>query len=247
MTTGSQTVLILGAGINGCALARELALNGVSVWLVDIADLASGATSGSSRLVHGGLRYLEYGEFDLVKESLAERGAAAAAGAAIRAPVAAVDSGRRIAWAESIGAIGRFFGWNWWPHPSAAAGRRALVRAGLAFYDAYAHDPRWPKHQLVASPAAGHAAGRLGKISLAAVVLRRPGRVSRVLDQWRCWKTPAMLSERQGLDFRVMHVHRRPRSRGTTVEISARRHDRRGTIAAHRAGRDHQCHRSLGR
>src|SRR5262245_38518949 len=73
MTAEAQVVLILGAGINGAALARELALNGVSVWVVDSADIAAGATSGSSRLVHGGLRYLEYGEFDLVKESLAER------------------------------------------------------------------------------------------------------------------------------------------------------------------------------
>src|SRR5262245_14404748 len=68
------TVLILGAGINGAALARELVLNGVSVVVVDSADLASGPTAYSSRLIHGGLRYLEYGEFDLVRESLAERG-----------------------------------------------------------------------------------------------------------------------------------------------------------------------------
>src|SRR5262245_507606 len=68
-----QPVLILGAGINGAALARELVLNGVPVWVVDTADIASGATAYSSRLIHGGLRYLEYGEFDLVRESLAER------------------------------------------------------------------------------------------------------------------------------------------------------------------------------
>src|SRR6187455_39949 len=67
------SVLILGAGINGAALARELALNAVSVTVVDAADLSSGATSASSRLIHGGLRYLEYGELDLVRESLAER------------------------------------------------------------------------------------------------------------------------------------------------------------------------------
>ena len=73
MSRQAPTVLILGAGINGCALARELLLNGVSVVLVDTADIASGATSYSSRLIHGGLRYLEYGEFDLVRESLAER------------------------------------------------------------------------------------------------------------------------------------------------------------------------------
>src|SRR6476620_5150165 len=68
-----QPVLILGGGINGAAAARELILNGVSVWLVDTADLAFGATAYSSRLIHGGLRYLEFGEFSLVKESLDER------------------------------------------------------------------------------------------------------------------------------------------------------------------------------
>ena len=66
-------VLILGAGINGAACARELTLNGVAVVVVDTADVAFGATSKSTRLIHGGLRYLEYGEFDLVRESLEER------------------------------------------------------------------------------------------------------------------------------------------------------------------------------
>lgn len=69
----SRPVLILGAGINGCAVARELALNGVPVWLVDSADIAFGATSRSSRLIHGGLRYLEYRDIGLVQESLIER------------------------------------------------------------------------------------------------------------------------------------------------------------------------------
>src|SRR5918996_6589188 len=68
-----QTVLILGGGINGAALARELVLNGVGVWLIDTADLARGASAYSSRLIHGGLRYLEFAEFSLVKESLEER------------------------------------------------------------------------------------------------------------------------------------------------------------------------------
>ncbi len=68
-----QPVLILGAGINGAALARELAWQGVPVVVVDAGDLASGATAYSSRLIHGGLRYLEYAEFGLVAESLAER------------------------------------------------------------------------------------------------------------------------------------------------------------------------------
>ena len=61
-----KPILILGAGINGAAIAREFLLNGVPVWIVDKGDIASGATSYSSRLIHGGLRYLEHREFDLV-------------------------------------------------------------------------------------------------------------------------------------------------------------------------------------
>ena len=66
-------VLILGAGINGASVARDLVLNGVPVWIIDRGDIASGATSKSSRLIHGGLRYLEYGDLRLVREALAER------------------------------------------------------------------------------------------------------------------------------------------------------------------------------
>lgn len=67
------TVVILGGGINGAALARELVLAGVHVTVIEAEDLACGATAWSTRLVHGGLRYLEYGEVDLVRESLTER------------------------------------------------------------------------------------------------------------------------------------------------------------------------------
>ncbi len=66
-------VLILGAGVNGACTARELILNGVPVWIVDRFDVSYGATAKSSRLIHGGLRYLEYGDTALVHESLNER------------------------------------------------------------------------------------------------------------------------------------------------------------------------------
>ena len=69
MPASRQPVLILGAGVNGAALARELLLNRVPVVLVDTADACSGASAYSSRLIHGGLRYLEFGEWDLVRES----------------------------------------------------------------------------------------------------------------------------------------------------------------------------------
>jgi len=73
LTRHSSSVLILGAGIHGAAIARELLLNRVPVRLIDSADIAFGATAKSSRLIHGGLRYLEYGDVKLVRESLHER------------------------------------------------------------------------------------------------------------------------------------------------------------------------------
>jgi len=66
-------VLILGGGVNGTALLRELAAQGVDALLVDKADFVSGASSKSSRMIHGGLRYLENREFALVTESILER------------------------------------------------------------------------------------------------------------------------------------------------------------------------------
>ena len=66
-------VCVIGGGINGVSVFRELALQGLNVLLVEKHDYCSGASSALSRMVHGGLRYLENGEFNLVKESLAER------------------------------------------------------------------------------------------------------------------------------------------------------------------------------
>lgn len=66
-------VLVIGGGINGISVFRELALQGVDVVLAEKGDYCSGASAALSRMVHGGLRYLENGEFKLVKESLLER------------------------------------------------------------------------------------------------------------------------------------------------------------------------------
>ena len=67
------SVLIVGAGINGIGTFRDLALNGVDVLLVDRADFCSGASAASSHMAHGGIRYLENGEFRLVREAVRER------------------------------------------------------------------------------------------------------------------------------------------------------------------------------
>ncbi|MGK9169930.1 glycerol-3-phosphate dehydrogenase/oxidase [Inquilinus limosus] len=66
-------VLVIGGGINGVSTFRELALQGVDVVLVERDDFCSGASAALSRMVHGGLRYLENGEFRLVRQSLQER------------------------------------------------------------------------------------------------------------------------------------------------------------------------------
>ncbi|MDO8213512.1 glycerol-3-phosphate dehydrogenase [Conexibacter sp. CPCC 206217] len=66
-------VIVVGAGINGAGIARDASLRGLSVLLLDKGDLGAGTTSRSTRLVHGGLRYLEHRELPLVRESLRER------------------------------------------------------------------------------------------------------------------------------------------------------------------------------
>jgi glycerol-3-phosphate dehydrogenase len=66
-------VIIVGAGINGAGIARDAAMRGLKVLLVDKGDVGGGTSAGSTRLIHGGLRYLEHFEFGLVRESLRER------------------------------------------------------------------------------------------------------------------------------------------------------------------------------
>lgn len=73
MTDTSYDVAVIGAGINGAGIARDAALRGLRVVVLEQDDLCSGTSAWSSRLIHGGLRYLEFGEFPLVFESLRER------------------------------------------------------------------------------------------------------------------------------------------------------------------------------
>lgn len=66
-------IFVIGGGINGCGVARDAVGRGRSVMLAEMNDLAQGTSSGSTKLIHGGLRYLEHFEFRLVRESLMER------------------------------------------------------------------------------------------------------------------------------------------------------------------------------
>lgn len=72
-TRGTYDVLIIGGGINGAAIAHMAALNGLKTALLEKGDFASGTSSKSTKLIHGGLRYLETFDFDLVREALRER------------------------------------------------------------------------------------------------------------------------------------------------------------------------------
>ena len=84
----SFDVLVIGGGINGVAIARECAQWSKRTLLVEQNDFASGTTSRSTRIIHGGLRYLEHAEIGLVRESLRERERLADTIAASGAPIA---------------------------------------------------------------------------------------------------------------------------------------------------------------
>ncbi len=73
MSDDKVDIFIIGGGINGCGIARDAVGRGYSVFLAEMNDLASGTSSWSTKLIHGGLRYLEYYEFRLVREALMER------------------------------------------------------------------------------------------------------------------------------------------------------------------------------
>jgi glycerol-3-phosphate dehydrogenase len=118
-------VLIVGGGINGAGIARDAAGRGLSVVLCEKDDLASHTSSASTKLIHGGLRYLEYYEFNLVRKALIEREVLLRAAPHIMWPLRFVmphDKGQRPAW---------------------------MIRAGLFMYDHLARRVRQrPPHSM---------------------------------------------------------------------------------------------------
>ncbi len=153
MSNVIEPVLILGAGINGAAIARELAINGVPLRIVEQRDLASGTTAYSSRLIHGGLRYLEFGELDLVRESLAERTHWLQYAPDFVRPLRLLIPVTSRAGGFLAGAR-RFFGWK--PRKAASEPRGLwMIRLGLRMYDWYAHDRTLPRHRVHRSDAIG--------------------------------------------------------------------------------------------
>ncbi|HFC12699.1 MAG TPA: glycerol-3-phosphate dehydrogenase/oxidase, partial [Anaerolineae bacterium] len=138
------SVLIIGGGINGVGTFRDLALQGVNVLLVERGDFASGASSASSHMVHGGIRYLENGEFRLVREAVQERNRLIENAPQYVNPLATTIP--IFKWGSGIfNAPLKFL--NLLDRP---AERGALViKAGLTMYDAYTSGGAVPKHDFV--------------------------------------------------------------------------------------------------
>ena len=104
--TRIHDIVVIGGGINGCGIARDAAGRGYDVLLAEKDDLASGTSSAATKLIHGGLRYLEYYEFRLVREALAEREVLWAAAPHIIWPLRLVlphHKGLRPAWLLRLG------------------------------------------------------------------------------------------------------------------------------------------------
>jgi glycerol-3-phosphate dehydrogenase len=139
------SVLIVGAGINGAGLFRDLALQGVDVLLVDKSDFCSGASAAPSRMIHGGLRYLEFGEFRLVREALKDRNLLLQNAPHYVFPLPTTIP--VFSWfAGAIGSIRRFLRLG---GPRSTSRGAVMVKLGLTFYDIFTgKNRRMPRHKL---------------------------------------------------------------------------------------------------
>ena len=119
-------LIVVGAGINGSGIARDAALRGLRPLLLDKGDIGGGTTSWSTRLIHGGLRYLEHGEVGLVRESLRERERLLRIASHLVEPLPLLL-------------------------PIYAGDRRGpvLIRAGMIAYDALSFDKSLPHHRML--------------------------------------------------------------------------------------------------
>jgi glycerol-3-phosphate dehydrogenase len=137
------SVLIVGGGINGIGLLRELALQGVDALLVDKSDFCAGTSAAMTRVIHGGLRYLENAEFRLVRESLRERNRLLTNAPHYVKPLPTTIP--IFSWtAGMVPAIRNLLGW-----PATPGNRGALlIKTGLTLYDLLAgRESTLPRHQ----------------------------------------------------------------------------------------------------
>ena len=185
----SFDLLVIGGGITGCGVARDAAMRGLSVALVERDDFASGTSGRSSRLVHGGIRYLEQGRLHLVYESIRERQTLLRIAPHLVKPLAftwPVYKGARVGRLKlgaglvlyQIMALGR-------SHlPSFLTGRQTLdrepslrstdLKGGAVYYDASTDDSRLTVATAVAAKNAGAVVANHSRVTR---ILRDSGRV----------------------------------------------------------------------
>ena len=139
------SVLIVGGGINGIGTFRDLALNGVDVLLVEKGDFCSGASSASSHMAHGGIRYLENGEFRLVREAVQERNRLLENAPHVVKPLpTTIPIFRRFS--GFLNAPFKFLGILNKPSERGSL----IIKVGLILYDAYTGKQRTvPRHQFL--------------------------------------------------------------------------------------------------
>lgn len=144
------SVLIIGGGINGIGLFRELAAQDVDVLLVEKGDFCSGCSAASSHMLHGGLRYLENGEFRLVREALHERNLMLQNAPHYAKPLPTTIP--IFSWFSGLlNAPLKFL--NWLDHPSERG--VVVIKIGLSFYDFFVRKGRvMPKHRFQSRRAA---------------------------------------------------------------------------------------------
>jgi glycerol-3-phosphate dehydrogenase len=142
---GEVDVVILGAGINGAGLFRDLCAQGVTCLIVDKGDFGSGTSAAPSRLIHGGLKYLETGEFGLVAQSTLERNLLLKNAPHCVSPLPTIIP--IFSWTKGIwAALRTLFGSKSAPRSRGAI----LIKIGLAIYDYYGSRNRvMPRHRMV--------------------------------------------------------------------------------------------------
>ncbi|CAD0186957.1 Aerobic glycerol-3-phosphate dehydrogenase [Ruegeria sp. THAF57] len=134
--------VVIGGGVNGIGVYRDLALQGLRVLLVERNDFASGCSAAPSRMIHGGLRYLENGEFDLVQESLRERDALLLNAPHMVRPLPTVIPITSV-FSGMLNAVASFVGWQGKPSSRGAV----PIKLGLSLYDWVTRKRRiLPKH-----------------------------------------------------------------------------------------------------
>src|SRR4051812_10397861 len=130
LTSSDVDLLVVGGGIVGCGIARDAALRGLRVALIEREDLGAGTTSRSTRLIHGGLRYLELLDFALVRQDMRER-----------------EILLRIAphLVRPLPFLVPMYGWPAW--------KRDRLRIGMVLYDLLSYDKSLPRHRFLSRAA----------------------------------------------------------------------------------------------